>query len=39
VFRNPHRIFILIKVYAAETASTIIFVVLLVKLILHELGF
>jgi hypothetical protein len=37
--RNPHRIFILIKVYAAEAAATIIFVVWLLKHVLHELRF
>jgi len=36
---NPHRIFILIKVYAAEAAATIIFVVWLLKHVLHELKF
>jgi hypothetical protein len=37
--RNHHRVFVLIKVYAAETAATIIFVVWLLKHILHELRF
>jgi hypothetical protein len=37
--RNPHQLMLVMKVYAVEIAATILFFVLLFKLVRHELGF
>jgi hypothetical protein len=35
---DPHRFFLLVKLYAIELAATIVFLVWLARIVWHELG-
>jgi hypothetical protein len=37
-FRNPYRIFYLIRLYAVEVSSTILFLYWIVRVVWHELN-